>query len=268
MKLAYRQLSEGPPLIIIHGLYGSSDNWFSIGKELQDHFGVYLIDQRNHGNSPRHPEHTYPRMRDDLLEFLDEHNLYKVYLLGHSMGGKTALYFASRYAERMAGLIVADISPFGYTADGEGGQLEMHQQILEALLSVDPSRLQDRKEANDQLGKYISSERVRQFLLKNLHRNKQKEYEWKIDARILKDNLPEILKGLPRPGEEGFQRLNGYPVLFLRGGKSPYIPESHLPLIRQLAPYSEIADIPQAGHWLHAENPKAFLQAVKDTFID
>src|SRR6056297_446936 len=136
MQLFYRQLGEGHPLIIIHGLYGSSDNWMSIGKVLAEQYQVFIIDQRNHGESGHSDEHNYPAMREDLKEFMDKHNLQKATILGHSMGGKTAIYFAAEYPERVERLIVVDISPCSYKQN-DSFQTKAHTQIINGLQSID-----------------------------------------------------------------------------------------------------------------------------------
>ncbi|MGM0549460.1 MAG: alpha/beta fold hydrolase [Bacteroidota bacterium] len=264
MDLFYRQLGEGHPLIIIHGLYGSSDNWMSIGKILAEKYQVFLIDQRNHGESGHHDEHNYPAMREDLKDFMDKHNLQKATLLGHSMGGKTAIYFAAEYPERVERLIVVDISPCSYK-DADSFQTKTHTQIINALQSINLNTLKSRSEADKQLSEYIQQKRIRQFLLKNLYRNEEKEFRWKLNLPILKKHLSETMDGFTADTVE--KDVTGFPVLFIRGEESDYIQEKDIEATKKLFPMAEIVSIPNAGHWVHAEQPDAFLKAV-NTFLE
>ena len=160
MQLNFKKLGTGKPLIILHGLFGSADNWFSISKELKDNFTLYLVDQRNHGDSPQSEEWNYDVMVEDLRELMDAEGLKKAFLMGHSMGGKTVMNFALKYPERVEKLIVADIAPRFYAIH--------HTSILEGLNALDLHEIQSRKEADDELAKYIPEIGVRQFLRKSL----------------------------------------------------------------------------------------------------
>lgn len=248
MKLNFKKIGSGPPLVILHGLFGSADNWYSISKELDTEFTIYLVDQRNHGDSPHSDEWNYQVMADDLLEMLDEEGLEKVYLMGHSMGGKTAMTFAVTNPERVERLIVADISPKYYPVH--------HEVILDGLQSIDLSNIKSRKEADDALASYIPEIGIRQFLLKNLGRTSE-GFNWKI-------NLPVIVEKIEEVGEE-LEEDSKYegPTLFLAGEKSNYIQEKDLPTILAHFPEYDLITIPKAGHWLHAEQPHAVVEEIR-----
>lgn len=248
MKLNYKKSGSGPPLVILHGLFGSLDNWFSIARELDDEFTLYLVDQRNHGDSPHSQDWNYAVMVEDLKELLDAKELDKVYLMGHSMGGKTAMNFAAKYPERVEKLIVADISPRYYPIH--------HQTILEGLNFLNLKEIKSRKEADDQLANYISELGIRQFLLKSLTRDSN-GFAWKI-------NLPVITKNIENVGEalaEG-STFDG-PTLFLAGANSNYILQKDLPDLEAHFPNYELEFIPNAGHWLHAEQPHAVVEEMR-----
>lgn len=269
MKLFYRETGHGPDLIIIHGLYGSSDNWMSVARALSEDFHVYLIDQRNHGNSPHSPVHDYPSMCEDLAEFIADKNISNPVILGHSMGGKTAMFYAACHPEEISALIVVDISPRTYIIREDSGErFSGHKKIMEAMMQLDLEHITTRQEALDALATSIPAERVRQFLLKNLYRDEQNRFRWKINIEALYRNLPEILKGLDHdPLAEG-KSFSGFPVLFVRGGDSTYIQDSDIVLIRKIFPYAEIVTIPGTGHWVHAEQPGIFLETVRSFLLD
>lgn len=248
MKLNYKKSGSGPPLIILHGLFGSLDNWFSIAKELVEHYTLYLVDQRNHGDSPHAEEWNYAVMVEDLLELFDAEELDKVLLMGHSLGGKTVMNFAVKYPERVEKLIVADIAPRYYPVH--------HQSILEGLNSLNLKEIKSRKEADDNLAKYIPELGVRQFLLKSLNRDSD-GFSWKI-------NLPVITKKIENVGEalaEG-STFDG-PTLFLAGANSNYIQQKDLPDLKTHFPNHELEFIANAGHWLHAEQPHAVVEEMR-----
>jgi pimeloyl-ACP methyl ester carboxylesterase len=261
MKLNYKKIGKGAPLIILHGLYGMADNWLTIGKQLADYFEVFLIDQRNHGSSPHSNSHTYNDMVADLLEFFIEHGIEKASILGHSMGGKTAMFFAVRYPERITRLIVADISPRAYTLENnQAPQYEMHQQIINAMLGVDFSQVKTRQDVATQMAKSVTQKRVIQFLLKNLDKDENNQLFWQLNVEVIKNSLADVLIGLESAPKS--QTQANFPVLFLRAENSGYIPVNDDDLIREYFPYAEIITIFDAGHWLHAEQPQAFYSAV------
>ena len=186
MKLSYRKLGTGQPLIIVHGLYGASDNWLTIAKELANNFEVYIVDQRNHGNSPHADSHTYQDLKEDLLEFMDDQNIEKAILLGHSMGGKTVMIFATDYPERVSSLMVVDIAPKNYSKISDyAPQTIDHSCIVKAMLNLDLLAYKNRTEIDTKLKENISSDKVRQFLLKNLKRNENKQFIWKLNIKTI-----------------------------------------------------------------------------------
>jgi pimeloyl-ACP methyl ester carboxylesterase len=269
MKLFYRKYGKGPTFIIIHGLYGASDNWAGIAKKLSHHFEVYTLDQRNHGRSPHSPEHSYNLMKNDLLEFMDDHQIQSSILLGHSMGGKTAMHFASSYPERVNGLIVVDIAPKSYLADTKQGQRSIdHETIIEALKKIDLSKVKTRADADLQLKQDIYSEKVRQFLLKNLHRNKDLSFSWSLNLNALEHNLSDILEGIDRKRFKTGNPVTGFPVLFIRGANSPYIQDNDIPLIENIFIVADLVTVKDAGHWLHVEQPEQLVEIINEYFID
>ena len=249
MKLNFKKTGSGPPLVILHGLFGSLDNWFSIAKDLETSFTLYLVDQRNHGDSPHSNEWNYGVMGEDLRELLDAEGLDSVYLMGHSMGGKTVMNFAVKYPERVSKLIVGDIAPRYYPIH--------HQVILEGLNALNLSQLQSRKEADDLLAPYIPELGVRQFLLKSLGRDGN-GFAWKINLPVISQHIEEVGKAL----DEG--TVFEGPTLFLGGANSSYIQEKDLPDMKHHFPNCTWISIPNAGHWLHAEQPQAVIQEIRN----
>ncbi|MFM7629763.1 MAG: alpha/beta fold hydrolase [Algoriphagus sp.] len=248
MRLNFKKTGSGPPLVILHGLFGSLDNWFSIAKELVAHYTLYLVDQRNHGDSPHSNEWNYGVMVEDVRELLDSEGLDSVYLMGHSMGGKTVMNFAVKYPERVRKLIVGDIAPRYYPIH--------HQVILDGLNALDLSQLQSRKEADEHLAKFIPELGIRQFLLKSLGRDEQ-GFAWKINLSVITEKIEEVGKALV----EG--AIFEGPTLFLSGGNSNYIQEKDLPDMKRHFPNFTWVSISNAGHWLHAEQPQAVVAEMR-----
>jgi len=253
MKLFSRISGSGHPLIILHGLYGSSDNWVTIAKLLSGKFEVHLIDQRNHGKSPHSDEHNYSLMKNDLLIYLNDHDITQAILAGHSMGGKTVMYFAMDYPERLSSLIVIDILPVSYKEDVV--KRFENQQIIGSMLTMDLNSISSREEAEQLLAADIPQKKISGFLLKNLQRNRDGSFSWKINIRALHKHLEEILEGPDLARFEHGRGITGFPVLFIRGAESDYIPPDSFALIKKIFPFAEIVTIPGAGHWLHAEQP-------------
>ena len=263
MELFYRELGEGPPLIILHGLYGSSDNWLSIARILAEHFHVYLPDQRNHGQSPHSPRHDYHVLCEDLADFMENHAIGKAVILGHSMGGKTAMFYAACHPESISTLIVVDISPRTYPFKEQSGtSFSLHKQMMEAMLRINPETLTSRRDAMEKLENEIPSDRIRQFLLKNLTHGRDNRFRWKMNLPVLYEQLPNILKGLDSEPEWQDKQFFSFPVLFIRGSNSGYIGEKDIPVIKHLFPYAEIVSIPDTGHWVHAEQPELFIKTL------
>ncbi|MEL6195317.1 MAG: alpha/beta fold hydrolase [Bacteroidota bacterium] len=250
LALNSKVMGAGPALLILHGLFGSLDNWLSHAKTLSEDFTVHLLDQRNHGRSPHADDWTYPLMAEDLLTYMDAEGIMTASLLGHSMGGKTALTFADAYPERLEKLIIADITPKQYKPH--------HDEIIEALLSVPLKEVSQRSEVDEILKKSINEISVRQFLLKGLGRNKEKSFAWKFNLEVISQNYEEVLKEIP------LEDPNYLPTLFIYGAKSNYLNEDDLESLPKLFPLSQFVGVPDAGHWLHAENPSAFIKEVQD----
>lgn len=260
MKLFFRKSGNGPPLIILHGLYGSSDNWVTIAKKLSDNFTVYLPDQRNHGQSPHSDIHDYESMRDDLHELLNDLSLKKIFLAGHSMGGKTAIAFALKWPEMLNGLLIADISPF--TSETESNSVySHHSEILSAILSIDIKKVSARNQAETLLSEKIPSEKIRGLILKNLQRTSENSFSWKLNPQSLMKNLPKIANGVEHSGFD--DQITGFPVIFLRGAESDYIPEKDFKGILKIFPAAEIIEVPGAGHWIQADKPDEVVKYIK-----
>ncbi|MBN1414395.1 MAG: alpha/beta fold hydrolase [Bacteroidales bacterium] len=263
MELFYRKLGKGKPLVVLHGLYGSSDNWYTLGKQLAQEREVYLVDLRNHGRSPHHPEHSYGAMRDDLHEFLVQHSLFKPVLMGHSMGGRVAMFFASMHPKLIEKLIVTDISPCSYNTEDHLSEIQQHKTIIQALRSIDISHLSARSDADIQLAKTIKSSVIRQFLLKNLKAEGHKNFRWCLNLPALEKNLQEILLGIDIIGRPSESQMD-FPALFIRGQLSGYIKEKDMDCIHHFFKNATIITISNASHWVHAEEPGRFMVAVKE----
>lgn len=247
MNLFYRELGQGQPLIILHGLIGSADNWLTQARLLSEHYRVLTVDQRNHGLSPHSDAFDYKVMAEDIRHFIEQHHLENPILLGHSMGGKAAMNFAIAYPEMLDKLIVADIAPKPYAT--------RHDQIVEGLKAIPIDTLQTRAEADQILSGYVPEPDVRQFLLKNLSRKAAGGFAWKINLPVIDRNLPLIFAGMQFPGT--FNK----PTLFIRGKRSSYILEEDKALIQELFPQSTLVDM-DTGHWVQAEKPQEFVDVV------
>lgn len=262
MNLNYRIFGEGEPFVILHGLYGSSDNWVGMARELQNYFRVIVVDLRNHGRSPHSKTLNYDVMADDVLELMNDLQIYSANIMGHSMGGKVALAFAALNPERIKRLVVVDVSVRSYSvADGDV-HLAEHGAILRALLKINLSEVDSRNQVDEMLAESIPSERIRAFLLKNLYRDKDKEFRWRLNLNVIYDNIQEVLKGLEQFRLD-FQKLT-QPVLFIKGGDSLYIQEKDYKLFENYFMNSKVEIIKDASHWVHAEKPKEFLDVVKN----
>lgn len=265
MKLFFRKYGEsGPPLIIVHGLYGSSDNWISIARELSEQFEVYILDQRNHGDSPHSDVHDYPSMKADLKEFMESRGIESATLLGHSMGGKTVMLFAMEHPEMVDSMVVVDIAPISYRNLAVNSHIAAnHSKMIDAMLSIDLAKYRTRQDVSNALSVQIGSDRIRMFLLKNLSRNKKKEFYWKINLPVLKDYLDQIMDQLPTEKYIEKGGITGFPAYFIKGEKSDYIRPEHHDIIRRLFPTAEVISIPNAGHWVHAEQSDLLVKNLK-----
>jgi esterase len=260
MDLNFMQLGSGDPVIILHGLYGSADNWFSIGRDLAGKYSVFLVDQRNHGNSPHHPEHNYDVLSNDLNDFMQGNNLDQAAIIGHSMGGKTALAFGLKYPRKVSKMIVVDISPFSYGSIQESAEGISHKKIISALQMIDAGHINSREEADKQLALFVSSRSVRQFLLKNLKRTPDGKFRWSLNIQVLANNMQAIFNGVIQQNQTDPLTIPQFPLLFIKGEQSGYLQQADEEAIRLFFPWAGFVVIPGAGHWVHAEQPAAFIK--------
>lgn len=251
MLLYSNIIGKGKPFVILHGFLGMSDNWKTLGRLFsQQGFEVHLIDQRNHGRSFHSNEFNYELLSEDLYDYCLQKDLDEIILLGHSMGGKTAMMFSAKYPQIISKLIVADIAPKFYPRH--------HQVILEGLSALDFEEIVTRKEADEFLSNYVSHLSTRQFLLKNVYWIEPGKLALRINLKALIANIDEIGEALP-----SHLKFDGE-TLFLRGDRSEYITFDDESLIKRQFPKSRIDTIDKAGHWLHAENPESFFNTVKN----
>ena len=250
MKLNYQRYGQGRPLVILHGLFGSLTNWHTLSKRLGEHYQVFAVDQRNHGSSPHSADFNYVTLAADLHEFMRDQGLASAYLLGHSMGGKTAMQFALTDPDLVEKLIVVDIAPKAYPPH--------HDQIFDALCELDLSRYTSRSELDQALAGKIASVTTRQFLLTNVTRDETGRFTWKINLDAIRQNYPAISGGLDQT--EGFRK----PTLFVRGATSDYIQDEDAGLSSSIFPQAQITTIDGAGHWVHVEAPAAFFNVIRE----
>lgn len=251
MDLFFRRYgTEGnTPLVILHGLFGISDNWVTFGRRIADEgFDVIIPDQRNHGHSPHSDNFNYLALTDDLYELIENLDLRNVHLIGHSMGGKVAMRFTLENQLLVSKLLVVDISLKAY------GDRPHHRNIIQAMQSVDFEKVNSRYEVEEILAPRVESDRVRQFLMKNLYWKDKTTLAWRINLEGISKNLGEMFDAI----ETGI--LFGKPTLFVRGGQSDYILPEDYPKIRANFPRAEIFTIQDASHWVHAEAPEQFYQ--------
>jgi esterase len=250
MQLFYRMVGQGPPIVILHGLFGSCDNWLTMGKNIADlGYTVYMIDQRNHGRSPHDSMFDYTQMAADLQAFISDNNIEKPILVGHSMGGKTVMQYALNYPDTFSKLVVIDIAPKFYPVH--------HYDILQGLNTMPLATLQSRQEADDFLAKFEPKLSVRQFLLKNLYRNDSGAFDWRINLPVITKNIHEI--GEEVTGDEAVTQ----PTLFMRGEWSSYIQDTDWEYIQRVFPNAILDTIAAADHWVQAEQPAAFLESLQ-----
>jgi pimeloyl-ACP methyl ester carboxylesterase len=253
MQLHFQRYGQGAPLIILHGLFGSLENWHSMSQKLAADFHVFAVDQRNHGHSPHAAEMSYKAMSEDLKELMTAQHLSTVNLLGHSMGGKTAMFFALNYPDLVEKLIVVDMAPRAYPPQ--------HLEILKALLSLDLSAFKNRTEMESQLASSIPDLAVRQFLLKNVKRDATGGFYWQMNLAAIERNYHRLNEAISD------QRSFNKPAMFIRGERSDYVRDEDLASIRKPFPRTECCDIAGAGHWLHVDAPEAFLRNVREFLL-
>lgn len=251
MKLHYQLIGTGKPLIVVHGLFGSSDNWRSMNKFFSKHHQVVSIDLRNHGRSPHSDEQNLEIMAEDLYELCQDLSLTKVDILGHSLGGKVAMKFAELYEEYVDKLIIVDISPRQY----EGA----HTPLMDAMMALDFTKYSSRKQVDEALATSIADPKVRQFLLMNLSLEDE-QLKWRINLPALKANYKKLMQAVFT------ESISDKTSLFLYGDQSDYVTEQDREQIKEIFPYAEFAAVP-AGHWVHAERPQQFKKIVEDFLL-
>ncbi|MAZ30722.1 MAG: alpha/beta hydrolase [Flavobacteriales bacterium] len=253
-RLLYsKTFGSGKPILILHGLFGMSDNWQTLGKEFGQFFETHVLDLRNHGKSFHSPDHTYLLMCNDLLIYIDQQGFDKVSFIGHSMGGKTAMLFATLHPNRVDKLVVVDIAPKYYPPH--------HQSILAGLHEVDNAYITRRSQANEILKSHFKDSGIRQFLLKSLFYKTKSKLSFRFNLKVLQEEIEQLGESLKK---EAF--FSG-PCLFLSGANSDYICEGDEELIESHFPDVEIIEIPKAGHWVHAERPDEFFEKVSRFLI-
>ena len=249
MKLNFKVLGHGKPVVILHGLFGMLDNWQTFAKKLESKdYMVFLIDQRDHGKSPHTNDFSYPLLSDDLYHFLEDNWIHEVILIGHSMGGKSAIQFTSDHSSIVSKLIVVDIGIKSYS----GG----HEKVFEALNAVKLDIVNTRSEIETILTNHLKDKSIVQFFMKNLNRKKTGGFEWKMNLQLLDKSYKNILASvnIPEPLEND--------VLFVKGEKSDYIEEEDKLKIIEKFPNAQFTTIPNAGHWVHADNPDELFNKV------
>jgi len=244
MKLFFREFGQGQPVIILHGLFGQSDNWVTIGRRIADQFHVFIPDQRNHGQSLHTPVHSFPAMADDLAEFIEEHQIENPILIGHSMGGKVAMTYALENPGKVMKLVIIDISPRKYP------ERITHTQVITEMIRIDLEKIVTRTEVEKILDSRVSDTRIKMFILKNLYYKIHGKLAWRLNLEAINQNMDLLFDGISSDNQ-----YTG-PSLFIRGGKSDYILDSDIPLIKSMFPEALVKTIPGASHWVHADAPE------------
>jgi len=250
MPLHFKQLGHGEPLVLLHGLFGSGDNWFGVAPKLAEKFHVFAPDLRNHGHSPHHAEMDYPLMAADVEKFFAAQKIESAHVIGHSMGGKVGMQFALDFPASLKKLVVVDMAPRAYA--------RTHDKIFAALLALDLASFQTRQQIEEALALEIPSLNLRRFLLKNLGRDEHGKLVWKMNLRGVAENYSRL--GEVLSAQNHFEK----PTLFIRGGKSDYISATDESEIRRRFSAAQIQTITAANHWVHADAPEEFLKLVLD----
>jgi len=248
--LSYGNSTQLPDLLIVHGLYGSARNWSVISKRMSDSRRVIAVDQRNHGDSPWFDTQSYLDMAQDLAKVV-EHNGAPMDIVGHSMGGKAVMILALTRPDLVKRLLVADIAPVAYGHD--------QSQYIQAMQSIDLTHMEKRSEVAQALSKHVTDPALQSFFTQSLDLGNKR---WKLNLDVLQRDMHHVL---------GFPEVTGSfdkPTLFLSGANSQYVLPDHRPKIKALFPNAVFAKIPNAGHWLHAEQPRAFEQTLRVFFND
>ncbi len=243
MNLFYRQMGEGQPVIILHGIFGISDNWVTIGRRIAEEFEVFILDQRNHGQSPHSSTFNYYALVDDLFEFIEDHQLINPIIIGHSMGGKVAMNFALDNPAKVDKLIVVDISTRHYAARQE------HMEIVRSMLSVNFDHVTSRNEVEEIISASVKSPRIRMYIMKNLYRIGKNRLSWRLNVKDIYENIEDVFEGINSPYT--FEK----PSLFIKGGNSDYIIDEDIDPILKNFPLAQFKTIEGASHWVHADKP-------------
>ena len=250
MKLFFKKYgNSGSDLIIIHGLFGMSDNWNTLGRKFSKHFKVHLIDLRNHGRSPHSTEFNYDVMCEDLIEYIEDYNIKKPIVIGHSLGGKVAMKLAFTHTEILEKLLVVDISPRRYNTD-------FHENLLKTLYRLPLEDFSRREDIEDILAETFENRGMRLFLMKNLYRNEDKKFAWRFNIDVLLEKVSNIQEA------EFINSKCDVPTLFIRGGESNYVTSEDEIIIKKYFSNFNISTIEGVGHWLHAEKPDLFYDEV------
>lgn len=247
MLLHYKEIGEGKPLVILHGLFGTSDNWQTHAKKLGEYYRVILVDQRNHGHSPWSEDFTYEYLADDLERLIIHLGIDQFTLIGHSMGGKTAMYYSQKYPTRLEKMVIVDIGIKQYPMH--------HNEIIKGIKSLDLATISSRSTAEHAMIPFVDSYGVRQFLLKNLYWVEKGKLAWRMNVDVLEREMEEILA--PIPNIEVWT-----PTLFLRGAMSNYILDEDWDAIEEIFPDATLETIENTGHWVHSEQPDEFIEKV------
>jgi esterase len=255
MKLFFRRMGQGNPVIILHGLLGLSDNWVTFGRQLAVDFEVFIPDLRNHGQSPHDPVFNFHLLVGDLIELIKDLGLKKINMIGHSLGGKTAMLFALNYPDLLDKLVIVDIAPGKYPPNLE------HQMLIDAMLKVNFSSVHSRSDVDKQLEQNVPSLKLRQFLLKNIYWKDKYSLGWRLNLPVLKESLPFIMKEITSDK----QFMN--PVLLVRGGLSGYVTNPDVSEMVKLFPQTLVKTLANASHWVHADAPAEFYTLVHEFLL-
>lgn len=257
MQLNYRTLGTGKPLIILHGLYGCSDNWLTISKTFASNFQVILPDLRNHGQSPHSDVFNIPAMAQDLNELINTLNLSTVCIIGHSLGGKVAMEYVAKEQQKVEKIIVVDIAPRKYSKT-EFEQHQNHLQLINILKNIDLSLYQTRSQALNDLLQLQNGERIKNLMMKNLATDNNGNLHWKINIKAIADNLADLLNNY----QADLSKVQT-PILFMRGQNSDYLTLEDFETIKKTIPNANVLEVPNASHWLQVDNPNFFIENAK-----
>jgi esterase len=249
VDLFHRRSGSGRPIVILHGLFGSCDNWGTIGKTLAEQYDVTLVDQRDHGRSPHTDQVSYPLMAEDVHRLMIDLGLNEVVLVGHSMGAKTAMYLAHQWPEAVKHMVLIDMGPREYPITNQA-------PIIEALLTSDVAHKTSRKEVEQHLAQYVPEPGVQQFLLKSLYWETPERLGWRFNVPVIARDINNILAAAPAATIRT-------PTLFIRGGQSDYITRADVPAIKEQFPNSRIETVEFAGHWVHAQAPDEVMDLIR-----